>query len=83
MTENEEAILQTVIELERAVQSMASANPKPSLLPIFARLDELTARLPPETDPRLLHYLDGKSYQKARLWLEGREAANAVGSCRR
>ncbi|MBI2929721.1 MAG: hypothetical protein HYY24_29025 [Verrucomicrobia bacterium] len=83
MTDTEQAILQTLIELESMVQSIANANPKPSLRPIFARLDELAARLPPETDPRLLHYLAGKSYQKARLWLEGREAENAVGSCRR
>ena len=76
MTETEKAIWQTLIELESAVQSLAAANPKPSLLPIFARLDELTAQLPPQTDGRLLHYLDGKSYQKARLWLDGREAAN-------
>jgi len=28
-----------------------------------------------------LHYLHKKSYEKARLWLEGREAENKAGNC--
>jgi hypothetical protein len=28
-----------------------------------------------------LHYLRKKSYEKARLWLEGRDAENARGNC--
>ena len=60
---------------------MPSANPKPDLLPLFARLEELTRQLPPNTDPNLLHYLHKKSYEKARLWLEGRGANNARGNC--
>jgi len=31
----------------------------------------------------LLHYLHRKSYEKARLFLEGRGAENAAGSCGR
>ena len=82
MTELEQVIAQTLAELEAAVASMPTANPKPSLLPIFTRLDELTRRLPTDTDPSLLHYLHKKSYQKARLFLEGREAENQAGNCR-
>jgi hypothetical protein len=81
MTETEQTIHQTLLDLEKAVASMPTANPKPNLLPVFARLDELTRQLPQSTDPLLLHYLHKKSYQKARLWLEGRESENAAGNC--
>ena len=82
MTETEQAILKSLVELEDAVQSMPKANPKPNLMPLFMHLDELTRQLPRDADPNLLHYLHKKSYQKARLWLEGRDTDNAVGSCR-
>jgi hypothetical protein len=81
MTETEQTILQTLLELERAVASMPTANPKPNLLPLFSRLDELTRQLPRATDPSLSHYLQKKSYEKARLFLQGREAENARGNC--
>jgi hypothetical protein len=81
MSETERAILQTLVELDIAVQSMPTANPKPNLLPIFSRLDELTRQLPKSAPPDLLHYLHKKSYEKARLWLEGRDAENARGNC--
>jgi hypothetical protein len=82
MTEIENDILARLIELDRAVKSMATASPKPNLQPIFARLDELTRHLPRNADPNLLHYLHKKSYEKARLFLEGRDPENAQGSCR-
>jgi len=82
MTETEQAILKSLVELENTVQSMPTANPKPNLMPLFARLDELTRALPRDTDPTLLHYLQKKSYQKARLFLEGRDAENQAGNCR-
>ena len=82
MTLTEENILAALLELERAVESMPRANPKPNLLPMFARLDELTAALPKDADPLLLHYLHKKSYQKARLFLQGCDAENQQGNCR-
>ncbi|PYI89570.1 MAG: hypothetical protein DME26_00980 [Verrucomicrobia bacterium] len=82
MTEIEKSIGDSLRALESAVKSMSTANPKPDLLPLFGRLDELTAQLPHDTDPTLLHYLHKKSYEKARLYLEGRDAENQVGSCR-
>jgi hypothetical protein len=81
MSETERDILRALIELDTAVKSMPTANPKPSLMPIFTRLDELTRQLPKDASPNLLHYLHKKSYEKARLWLEGRDAENARGSC--
>ena len=81
MSETENALLQALVELDAAVKSMPTANPKPNLLPIFARLDSLTGRLPTNTEPQLLHYLHKKSYEKARMWLEGRRAEIARGGC--
>jgi hypothetical protein len=81
MTDTEKNILQTLIELENAVRAMKTANPKPNLLPFFSRLDELTRQLPPQTEPDLLHYLHKRSYEKARLLLQGRESENVRGTC--
>ena len=79
MTETEKNILQALLDLEAAVRTMSSANPKPSLLPRFARIDELTSQLPRATDPSLLHYLHKKSYEKARHFLQGRDPEK--GTC--
>ena len=81
MTEMEQSILDALVELERTIEAMAHTTPKPSLLPVFSRLDALTGALPPTADPLLMHYLHKKSYQKARLFLQGREAENARGNC--
>jgi hypothetical protein len=81
MSETERAILRTLTELDTAVKAMPTASPKPNLLPLFARLDELTRELPKNAAPDLLHYMHKKSYEKARLWLEGRGAENARGNC--
>jgi len=75
-------LLMALAQLDEAVRSLPAANPKPSLLPLFARIDELAGQLPPGTDPALRHYLHKKSYAKARLFLEGREAENQAGNCR-
>ena len=82
MTELEQAILTSLVELDTAVRSMASTRPKPDLLALFNRLEDLARQLPRDTDPNLLHYLHKKSYEKARLLLEGRDRENARGSCR-
>ena len=81
MTETEQNVLDALLELERAIQAMPHTTPKPNLLPLFARLDDLTRSLPTTADPTLLHYLHKKSYQKARLFLQGREVENARGNC--
>ena len=82
MTEVEQSILKALVELDAAVKAMPTANPKPNLMPMFSRLDELTRQLPRDTDPSLLHYMHKKSYEKARLLLEGRDAENQLGNCR-
>jgi hypothetical protein len=81
MTTIEREILQALLDLEGAVARMPTANPKPDLMPLFARIDALSNGLPANTDPTLRHYLHKRSYQKARFWLQGREAENAAGNC--
>ena len=75
-------ILRALQSLDQAVKNLNTAKTKPDLLAHFSRLDALTSQLPKETDPGLMHYLHKKSYEKARLFLEGREAENAQGNCR-
>jgi hypothetical protein len=70
MTNQEQAVLDTLLELETAVNSMRTANPKPDLQDLFSRLDKLASQLPKGTDPQLRHYLANKSYEKARLLLQ-------------
>lgn len=81
MNETEKCLLQELAALENSIAAMATADPKPDLLAFFSRIDELTRQLPRATDPQLLHYLHKKSYEKARLFLEGRETENAPGNC--
>ena len=78
----EKDLLAALTELADTVKNMPTASPKPNLMPLFARLDHLTAQMPRQTDPSLLHYLHKKSYEKARLFLLGRDAENQLGNCR-
>lgn len=81
MSSAEQKILENLVRLDEMVRGMKTANPKPNLLPVFDRIEQLTRELPRGTDPSLLHYLHKKSYEKARLHLLGRDAENARGSC--
>lgn len=79
MTETEQAILELLVELETRAKGAASETPKQSVLPLITRLDEFAAQLPAETDPELRHFLQRRSYEKARMHLEGKAAER--GSC--
>jgi len=81
MSDTEQAIFSALNELDAAVKSMPTASSKPNLLAIFERLDMLANQLPKRANPDLLHYLNRKSYEKARLLLEGRDPENARGTC--
>lgn len=82
ITAIEQNLLNALVDLEEAGNSMRTANPKPNLQALFARIDELASQLPRGTDPALLHYLQKKSYEKARLYLQGRDAENQAGNRR-
>ncbi len=78
MTATEQQLLDTLLELEDAVSNVKT-EPKPDLMAIFGELDGLTAQMPKDTSPDLLHYLHKKSYQKARLYLQGKDPE--AGEC--
>jgi len=83
MTVIERQILDRLIELDEQVKAMPTANPKPNLLPLFQQIEELADQLPRSSSPDLLHYMQKKSYEKARQWLEGRFAEIQKGGCQR
>jgi len=82
ITAIEQTLLNALMELEQAGNSLRTAKPKPDLPGLFARIDELAKELPRGADPTLVHYLQKKSYEKARLFLQGRDAENQIGNCR-
>ena len=65
-----------------AVPRQKEANP-PDLLAIFSRLDVLQAEIDSRYPAQLRHYLQQKSYRKAWLYLQGRDADNLRGNCGR
>ncbi len=69
MSTTETQLLAALHELEAAARDRR--EPPPPLQPLFDRIDRLAASLPPESDPELRHFLQRKSYAKAREWLEG------------
>ena len=81
MSDTEQRILHALVELDRRVKTVPASGVKPNFLPLFAEIDSLTQQLPTTTEPQLLHYLHKKSYEKARLFLQGRDAENAAGNC--
>lgn len=75
-------LLQALRDFEAAVAAV-NEEPNPDLMGHFNRIDELTSQLPGDTDGELLHYLHKKSYEKARLFLEGCHAEIQKGGCLR
>lgn len=66
-------------EVLDALEAAARDPQRPSLQPLFERIDRLAAQLPPQADPELRHFLQRKSYTKARERLHGRAVKR--GSC--
>lgn len=83
MTQIKREILATLETLTTAVRTGDTAAPGPSLLSLFAELDRLDAQLPLPAEAELHHFLQRKSYEKARLLLMGRGSDNAPGTCGR
>jgi hypothetical protein len=70
MNRIEQEILENLVKLAQEAKTIRAGERKPDLRPLFARIDELAARLPLDAHPDLIHYLRRKSYEKARQWLE-------------
>ena len=85
MTTTEEKLTRLAATLDEylaAVPLQQKPNP-PDLMALFARLDALEAEIGDDAHPRLRHYLHQKSYRKAHLFLQERDAENLRGNCGR
>jgi len=85
MTAFEEELRNLLHDFSEAVELQRSADPakKPPIRPLLDKLDAVAARATSDIHPRLRHYLEQKSYEKARLFLDGRESENQRGNCGR
>ena len=72
----------TLEEYLAAVPRQRESNP-PDLMALFARLDLLEHELGADVHPQLRHYMHQKSYRKAHLFLQDRDAENTRGNCGR
>ncbi len=77
-----ERLARTLDEYLDAVPRQKEPNP-PDLMAIFARLDALETEIDASYPAQLRHYLHQKSYRKAHLWLQDRDAENLRGNCGR
>jgi hypothetical protein len=77
-----ERLARTLDEYLAAVPRQSEPNP-PDLLAIYARLDSLEVEMDASFPAQLRHYLNQKSYRKAHVYLQGRDADNLRGNCGR
>ena len=75
-------LAKTLDEYLDAVSRQKEPNP-PDLMTIFARLDAFEVEIDSSYSTQLRHYLYQKSYRKAHLYLQGRDAENLRGNCGR
>lgn len=80
MTSVETQILEAIVEMDRRIQAMKQGGGKPELLPLWRKLDALCAELPRDTHLKLIHFLENKSYERAREWIEENRASAPVES---
>ncbi len=73
-------LARTLDEYLDAVPRQKEPNP-PDLMALFARLDALEAEIDSSYPAQLRHYLHQKSYRKAHLFLQDRDAENLRGNC--
>ncbi len=75
-------LARTLDEYLAAIPRQKEPNP-PDLLEIFARLDAFGAEMDSSYPAELRHYIHQKSYRKAHLFLQDRDAENLRGNCGR
>ncbi len=80
---------ETLVRLARTLDDYLNAVPRqkepnpPDLMALFARLDAHEAEIDASYPAQLRHYLHQKSYRKAHLFLQDRDAENLRGNCGR
>ncbi len=70
MTPAEKALRDAIVELEETAAMARSGRKTPGVLPVLEKVERLAAELPPDTPAELRHFLERKSYAKARAFLE-------------
>jgi hypothetical protein len=70
MTELERALLDALKELESALAADRGGVVRSDVGAALRRIDTLSAQLPDSADPELKHFLQRKSYEKARMRLQ-------------
>ena len=73
-------LARTLDEYLAAVPRQNEPNP-PDLMALFERLDAFEKEIDSSYSPQLRHYLHQKSYRKAHLFLQDRDAENVRGNC--
>ena len=81
VTALEKDLLEALLALESAAAKARSAPVAGGILPLIQRVDDLGAKLPAEAHPDLRHYLQRKSYEKARQLLQGMGDQITPGRC--
>lgn len=79
----EQEILQALRELESVATTVRSGGAPGGVRPVLERIGRLSASLPADAPGDLRHYLQRGSYEKARLFLEGRGDEAPPGTCGR
>ncbi len=69
----------SILDALRRLEAAAAA--KSNVLPVLGELDALCRGLPSDAPADLRHYLQRRSYEKARLFLEGHDPE--AGPCPR
>ena len=67
-------------EIKESLLAIVSPNEKekPNLLVALRKLDECVQESGNEMNPRLRHFLENRSYEKALLWIEGGEPEKGI-----
>jgi hypothetical protein len=73
-------LARTLDEYLDAVPRQKEPNP-PDLMALFTRLDAHEAEIDASYPAQLRHYMHQKSYRKAHLFLQDRDAENLRGNC--
>jgi len=67
-------------EIKESLLAIVSPNEKekPDLVSALRKLDEFVQERGNEMNPRLRHFLENRSYEKALLWIDGEKPQKGI-----
>ena len=65
-------------EIKESLLAIVSPNEKPDLVVALRKLDECVQERGNEMNPRLRHFLENRSYEKALLWIDGEKPPKGI-----